>query len=57
MSINTSAVTTSIAAQIRAVTAMGVIVQVEPSTFLELIAREPDALVVHATGRLFFSVT
>jgi hypothetical protein len=36
---------------------MGVIVQVEPSTFLELIAREPDALVVHATGRLFFSVT
>jgi len=41
------------AALIQATKASGVIVRVEPGEFLNLIARQPAPLVVHATGGFF----
>ena len=41
------------AATAQAIRASGVIVRVEPASFLALVARQPEALVVHATSGFF----
>ncbi len=43
----------AVAAMIQAVKASGVIVRVDPEAFLEVLQRQPGALVVHATGGVF----
>ncbi|SFH81940.1 hypothetical protein [Planctomicrobium piriforme] len=41
------------AAVIQAIKAMGVVIQLDPDNWMDIVCREPDALVVHSTSWFF----
>jgi hypothetical protein len=53
MSAGASAAAAGAAAAAQAIKASGAIVRVEPDDFLEILRRQQEPLVVHATGGLF----